>query len=95
LSVDDMALIRIPCSLREHCGGQSEVRVEADDLAMALATLENRYPGCRDRLEDPAGGLREFVRLFLNDDEVELDATRPVHLAAGDEVSILPAVCGG
>ena len=53
-----MALIRIPCSLREHCGGQSEVRVEADDLAMALATLENRYPGCRDRIEDPAGGLR-------------------------------------
>ncbi len=53
-----MALIRIPCSLREHCGGQSEVRVEADDLAMALATLENRYPGCRDRIEDCLRRLR-------------------------------------
>jgi molybdopterin converting factor small subunit len=90
-----MALIRIPCSLREHCGGQSEVRVEADDLAMALASLETRYPGCRDRIEDPAGGLREFVRLFLNDDEVQLDAGHPLRLHESDQISILPAVCGG
>jgi molybdopterin converting factor small subunit len=90
-----MALIRIPCSLREHCGGQSEVRVDADDLATALASLETRYPGCRERIEDPSGRLREFVRLFLNDDEVELDATRPLRLKATDQISILPAVCGG
>ena len=90
-----MALIRIPCSLREHCGGQSEVRVEADDLVAALASLEARYPGCRERIEDGSGHLREFVRLFLNDHEVELDRERPLRLRESDAVSILPAVCGG
>ena len=90
-----MALIRIPCSLREHCGGQSEVRVEADDLGTALASLETRYPGCRERIEDPSGRLREFVRLFLNDHEVQLDREHPVRLRESDAISILPAVCGG
>jgi len=90
-----MALIRIPSSLREHCGGQSEIRVEADDLGAALATLEARYPGCRARIEDPSGRLREFVRLFLNDHEVQLDREHPLHLRESDAVSIVPAVCGG
>ena len=90
-----MALIRIPCSLREHCGGQSEVRVEADDLVAALVSLEARYPECRERIEDGAGHLREFVRLFLNDHEIELDREHPVPLRESDAVSILPAVCGG
>ena len=90
-----MALIRIPCSLREHCGGQSEVRVEAEDLMAALASLEARYPDCRERIEDGSGHLREFVRLFLNDHEVELDREHPVRLRESDAVSILPAVCGG
>ena len=90
-----MALIRIPCSLREHCGGQSEVRVEADDLAGALTSLETRYPGCRERIEDPSGRLREFVRLFLNDHQVQLDREHPVALRESDAISILPAVCGG
>ena len=90
-----MALIRIPCSLREHCGGQSEVRIEADDLVAALASLEARYPECREHIEDSAGHLREFVRLFLNDHEVELDREHPVRLRESDAVSILPAVCGG
>ncbi|HEX6347888.1 MAG TPA: MoaD/ThiS family protein [Candidatus Dormibacteraeota bacterium] len=90
-----MALIRIPCSLREHCGGQSEISVDAADLGAALASLEARYPGCRDRIEDGSGRLREFVRLFLNDHEVELDREHPVRLQESDALSILPAVCGG
>ncbi len=90
-----MALIRIPSSLREHCGGLSEIRVEAEDLSGALATLEARYPGCRQRIEDESGRLREFVRLFLNDHEVVLDREHPVLLRESDAVSILPAVCGG
>ncbi len=90
-----MAVFRIPCSLREHCGGHSEVRVDAADLAGALVELETRYPACRDRLTGTDGHLREFVRLFLNEREVPVDAAVAVALRPEDAVSILPAACGG
>ncbi len=90
-----MAVFRIPCSLREHCGGHSEVRVSAADLAGALDEFEARYPACRDRLTDGGGQLREFVRLFVNEQEVPVDGGLQVALRPEDAVSILPAVCGG
>ncbi len=89
-----MALIRIPCSLREHCGGQGEVRVEADDLAGALEALEARYPDCRERITDPSGHVREFVRLLLNEREVPAGAGLALAVRPEDAISILPA-CGG
>ena len=90
-----MALIRIPCSLREHCGGHSEVRVDADDVAGALEELEDRYPGCRERITDGSGHLREFVRLLVNEHEVPVEGGLALAVRADDAISILPAVCGG
>lgn len=90
-----MAVFRIPSSLRDHCGGQSEVRVAAGDLAGALDELELRYPACRVRLTDGAGRLREFVRLFVNEREVPVREGLTVQLRPEDAVSILPAACGG
>jgi molybdopterin converting factor small subunit len=90
-----MAVFRIPCALREHCGGQAEVQVAAADLAAAIAELEARYPACGDRIAGRDGHLREFVRVFVNDHEVPVEGGSALSLAAGDEISILPSVCGG
>lgn len=88
-----MSRLRIPRSLREHCGGLSEVEVAATDVVAALVELEQRYPGCRERLLTADGRLREFVQVFVNDQQV--DATRHRRLRSSDLVSILPAVSGG
>ena len=90
-----MATFRIPCSLRESCGGASEVHAEGADLDAALHDLEARYPGLRSRLADGDGHLREFVRLFVNDRPVDVDSGGGLPLRDEDAVSILPAVCGG
>lgn len=90
-----MAVFRIPCSLRDACGGASEVRAQGADLDAALHDLEARYPGLRSRLADSQGRLREFVRLFVNDRPVEVDSGLGLALADDDAVSILPAACGG
>jgi sulfur-carrier protein len=90
-----MAVFRIPCSLRDACGGAAEVRAEGADLDAALHDLEARYPGLRTRLADREGHLREFVRVFVNDHPVDTHDGLGMSLAAEDAVSILPAVCGG
>jgi molybdopterin synthase sulfur carrier subunit len=71
------------------------VAVEATDVASALAALDARYPGFRDRLLDANGELRQFVNVYLNDEDVRLGQGLSAKVADKDEIAIVPAVAGG
>ncbi len=90
-----MAQFRIPGPLRRLSGGQNTVDVEAGDLATAIEALDARYPGFKDRLLDEKGELRQFVNVYLNDEDVRLGAGLGAKVQAKDEISIVPAVAGG
>jgi len=90
-----MAQFRIPGPLRRLSDGQTTVDVEAGDLATAIDALDARYPGFKDRLLDEKGELRQFVNVYLNDEDVRLGAGLGAKVQAKDEISIVPAVAGG
>jgi molybdopterin synthase sulfur carrier subunit len=87
--------IRIPAPLRPLTGGLGEVTAEPGTLLEAIRRLDATYPGLSARIFDEAGRVREFVNVFVNEEDVRfLDGPQTV-LRAGDRVSILPAVAGG
>ena len=90
-----MAQFRIPGPLRRLSEGQVTVEVEASDLASAIDALEARYPGFRDRLLDENGELRQFVNVYLNDEDVRLRSGLKEKVGERDEIAIVPAVAGG
>lgn len=90
-----MPQFRIPGPLRRLSDGQVTVDVEGTDLATAIAALDTRYPGFRDRLLDEKGELRQFVNVYLNDEDVRLGAGLRAKVQEKDEISIVPAVAGG
>src|SRR2546423_3540241 len=90
-----MAQFRIPGPLRRLSDGQVTVAVEAADLASAIEALDARYPGFRDRLLDEKGELRQFVNVYLNDEDVRLGSGLQEKVGKDDEISIVPAVAGG
>jgi molybdopterin synthase sulfur carrier subunit len=90
-----MPQFRIPGPLRRLSDGQTTVDVEAGDLASAIEALDARYPGFKDRLLDEKGELRQFVNVYLNDEDVRLGAGLAAKVQAKDEISIVPAVAGG
>jgi sulfur-carrier protein len=90
-----MAQFRIPGPLRRLSDGQTTVDVQAGDLATAIAALDARYPGFKDRLLDENGELRQFVNVYLNDEDVRLGAGLKAKVGEKDEISIVPAVAGG
>ena len=71
------------------------VTVEAADLSSAIAALDARYPGFSDRLLDETGQLRQFVNVYLNDEDVRLGGGLNAKVGEKDEISIIPAVAGG
>ena len=87
--------VQIPSPLRPLTGGAEEVAVEAADIASLIDGLESRHKGLRDRLLDPAGNLRSYVRIFVNDEDIRFLQDKLTPLKAGDRVSIVPAIAGG
>ena len=90
-----MAHFRIPGPLRRLSNGEITVEVGASDLESAIDALDARYPGFRDRLLDESGELRQFVNVYLNDEDVRLGSGLKAPVSDKDEISIVPAVAGG
>jgi molybdopterin synthase sulfur carrier subunit len=86
---------RIPGPLRRLSAGEVTVVVEATDLGSAIEALDARYPGFKDRLLDEHGELRQFVNVYLNDEDVRLGPGLQAKVSETDEISIVPAVAGG
>jgi molybdopterin synthase sulfur carrier subunit len=88
-------VFRIPGPLRSLSGGQATVTVEATDLRAAIDALEAKYPGFKGRLLDEDGQPRQFVNLFVNDEDIRLGQGLGAPLQESDEIAIVPAVAGG
>ena len=87
--------VRVPTTLRTLTGGASEVELEGATVGEVLTALEAAHPGFKDRLLDGDGGLRRFVNLYVADDDVRFREGLDTPVAAGETVSIIPAVAGG
>jgi molybdopterin converting factor small subunit len=86
--------VRIPTILRPYTGGEKLVTAEGATLAEVIANLDASHPGISERLIDESG-LRRFVNVYLNDEDVRfLDGLGTV-IADKDSITILPAVAGG
>jgi len=86
--------VRIPTILRTYTDGAKVVEGSGDSLRKLIADLETRHPGISDRILDDAG-LRRFVNVYLNDEDVRFLDGIDTGLADGDVVTVLPAVAGG
>ncbi|MEX1210814.1 MAG: MoaD/ThiS family protein [Candidatus Nanopelagicales bacterium] len=86
--------VRIPTILRPYTGGDKNVTAEGATLGALIVDLDVRYPGIRERIVDEQG-LRRFVNLYLNDEDVRFLGGLDTPVADGDSVTILPAVAGG
>lgn len=87
--------VRIPTPLRRMTQGQDKVELQSASLTELVDQLEADYPGFKERLLDENGDLRYFVNIYLNGEDVRFLDGLDTATAAGDEVSIVPAVAGG
>ena len=86
--------VRIPTILRTLTGGAKSVEGSGDTLDALIADLDSRHSGLRDRLVDDSG-LRRFVNVYLNDEDVRFIGGLSAPVKDGDTVTVLPAVAGG
>ncbi len=87
--------VKIPTPLRKLTNGETSVNAEGATIGAIVDALETAYPGMRDRLLDDTGGLRHFVNIYLNGEDVRYLDGLDSAVGDKDELSIVPAVAGG
>jgi molybdopterin synthase sulfur carrier subunit len=67
------------------------VDVDAATVREALAELDQRWPGLRDRLCQNASGLRPHIHVYVDRERAQLDT----ELGAVSRVDVIAAISGG
>ncbi len=87
--------IHIPTPLRPFTDKKESVEVTGATVGELLADLTKRYDGLRKHLYADDGRLRNFVNVYLNDEDIRYLDREKTPVKPGDQLSIVPSVAGG
>lgn len=98
--VPDGIAVRIPGPLRGLTDGAAEVTLSPDALSDgsvggALRTLVSRHPGLRRHLLDDDGSVRDYINIFVGDDDVRYLDGVATAVDPGAVITIVPSIAGG
>ena len=90
-----MTTLKIPSPLRAYTDGEKQIEIAGKDVGEAIEELIAIYPTLKIHLIGEDGELRQFVNLFVNNEDVRyLNGTRTV-LGKEDQLMIIPSIAGG
>ncbi len=87
--------IHIPTPLRPFTDKNESVEVNGATVGELLADLTKKYDGLRKHLYADDGRLRNFVNVYLNDEDIRYLQKEQTPVKPGDSLSIVPSVAGG
>ena len=90
-----MPTVRIPTPLRTYTQNKEEVSAAGNTVGEVLKELERSYPGIGGRLFDDKGGVRRYVNVFHNDEDIRFLQELATPVKEGDRITIIPAIAGG
>jgi sulfur-carrier protein adenylyltransferase/sulfurtransferase len=87
--------IVIPTPLRQFAGGQSEIQVEASTAGEALDQMTATHTELRRHLFNDQSALRNFVNVYVNDEDIRHTEGPSTPVKDGDTILIVPSIAGG
>ena len=89
-----MPVVFIPTAYRAPTQGKAEVRVSGSSAIECLRAVESEHPGFLELVIDSNGQQHPFVKLFVNEAQIETNAL-DTRLAPNDRLEVLAAIAGG
>jgi len=87
--------IIIPTALRQHTDDEDELKLNARTVSDALKELVTSFPNLRRHLYSESGRLRNFINIYLNEEDIRYKEGESTALKDGDTLMIIPAIAGG
>ena len=87
--------IRAQEPLRKFLDNEPYVEVNAGTIRDVIQMLQANYPVFAQRLLDEGGGIRRFINVYVNEEDIRFLQNQQTTLKDGDEVCFIPATSGG
>jgi adenylyltransferase/sulfurtransferase len=85
----------IPTALRQFAGNKAEVVVDAATVGEALDKVTGEHAELRRHLYGEQNALRNFVNVYVNDEDIRHAQRLDTPVKDGDTISLIPAIAGG
>jgi sulfur-carrier protein adenylyltransferase/sulfurtransferase len=90
-----MAKVYIPTALRQYAGNNEAVSLSGATVKEVLSSLMEQFPELKKHLYSEAGNLRNFVNVYVNDEDIRYAKQEETPVKESDEISIIPSIAGG
>ncbi len=87
--------IIIPAPLRQYAENRDSVKLSGQNIGELLNNLMQKFPNMKKHLFSEDGQIRNFVNVYVNDDDIRYLENNATQLKEGDVISIIPSVAGG
>ncbi len=87
--------IEIPTAFRRFTEGAPRVDSGAATVAEALNDLTTRFPALSRHVRDEEGQIRQFLNIYLNEEDIRFLGGETCSLKDGDKVLLVPSIAGG
>ncbi len=87
--------VLIPTPLRAFTGKKDAVVLEGKTVGELLGALTTRHAQLKKHLYGDNGALRNFVNVYVNNEDIRYLNNEETQVTDGDVVSIIPSIAGG
>jgi molybdopterin synthase sulfur carrier subunit len=87
--------IEIPTAFRRFTEGAPKVDSGATTVGEALNELTARFPSLSRHVRDERGQIRQFLNVYLNEEDIRFLGGEASALKDGDRVLLVPSIAGG
>ena len=89
-----MPSVFVPTAYRGPTRGEAQIEVEGATVRACLEAVEALYPGFLAQVLDAKGGAHRFVKLFVNEQQIDGEALDAA-VEETDRIEVLAAIAGG
>ena len=88
-------MVEMPSALRQFTNNQDELDSDGKNVEEVLADLCSRFPELKQNLYEEEGSIRNFINIYVNDEDIRYADGMQTELKDGDRIQIVPSIAGG
>jgi molybdopterin converting factor small subunit len=87
--------VEIPTAFRRFTDGAPKIDCSAATVAEVLSQLTERFPNLSRHVRDDSGQIRQFLNIYLNEEDIRFLGGESCAVKEGDRVLLVPSIAGG
>jgi molybdopterin synthase sulfur carrier subunit len=87
--------VEIPTAFRRFTNGAPKIDCNPGTVAEVLNQLTALYPDLSRHVRDDQGQIRQFLNIYLNEEDIRFLGGESCSAKEGDRVLLVPSIAGG